>query len=92
MRNDLGNLLKARMRPLEAKDCYLEAIRRQPNLAVAWNNLGCVNLDEGNAQLAVHNFTKAVYFDPGLECVYTNLVSGCHTQHTHTQRNTYTHS
>ena len=74
-RNDLGNLLKHRGQLKEAKDCYLEAIRERPNLAVAWNNLGCVNLDEGNAQLAAQNFAEAVHCDPRLECIYSNLVS-----------------
>ena len=53
-RNDLGNLLKFRGHLKEAKECYHEAIRQRPNLAVAWNNLGCVNLDEGNAQVRTH--------------------------------------
>lgn len=58
VRNDLGNLLKSRGRLHEAKACYSDALSRQPTLAVAWNNLGCVDLDEGNIQLALQRFTK----------------------------------
>eukprot|EP00041_Stephanoeca_diplocostata_P033651 m.1116883 g.1116883 ORF g.1116883 m.1116883 type:complete len:1270 (+) comp24380_c0_seq5:314-4123(+) len=71
--NDLGNLLKQQCRLAESRHCYDEALKLNPQLAVAWNNLGCANLDEGDAQTAVLHFIKAVYFDPKLDCVYSNL-------------------
>lgn len=71
--NDLGNLLKQQCRLTESRHCYNEALKLNPQLAVAWNNLGCANLDEGDAQTAVLHFIKAVYFDPKLDCVYSNL-------------------
>lgn len=57
-----------------AKECYTRALSDQPGLAVAWNNLGCVSLDEANGAEAIEYFTRAIYFDPVLECAYTNLV------------------
>jgi Flp pilus assembly protein TadD len=47
VRNDLGNLLKSNNRLKEARECYAKVLETQPNFAVAWNNLGCVDLDEG---------------------------------------------
>lgn len=74
VRNDLGNLLKSKGLLPEAKVCYEECLRQEPTMAVAWNNIGCINLEENNLQLAVHHFSKAAYFDPYLECTYKNLV------------------
>ena len=59
---------------MEAKQCYTDAITQQPALAVAWNNLGCVSLDEADGTAAITHFSRAIYFDPKLECAYTNLV------------------
>lgn len=74
VRNDYGNLLKSSGRMRAAKECYTKALTDQPHLAVAWNNLGCVSLDEANGAEAIEYFTRAIYFDPVLECAYTNLV------------------
>jgi hypothetical protein len=78
VRNDYGNLLKSSGRVAAAKECYLVAVSQQPNLAVAWNNLGCVSLEEADGPSAIRNFTLAIYHDPQLECSYTNLVCGLH--------------
>lgn len=59
----------------DARSAYNEALRYQPNLGVAWNNLGCVDLEECNLDHAIHNFGKAIYFDPALDCAYHNIVS-----------------
>ena len=64
--NDLGNLLKSRLQLAEAKLCYLEALRIQPTLAVAWNNLACIFLDEGNTVEALQRFSQALVLDPSL--------------------------
>ena len=74
-RNELGNLYKHQHKLAAAKAAYVDALRIRPTFAVTWNNLGCVNLDEGQAQLAAQHFTKAAHCDPMLECVYTNLAS-----------------
>lgn len=58
-----------------AKAMFLDSVRIRPTSAAAWNNLGCVDLNEGQAQLAAQHFTKAMYCDPNLECVYSNLQS-----------------
>lgn len=115
VRNDLGNLLKSSGRLREARECYSKVLELQPNFAVAWNNLGCVDLDDGRfgqsrclrdlplplllggavcndvtlflrnvnvwsaspgqPQMALQRFTKAVYYDPKLGCVHSNLLS-----------------
>jgi protein O-GlcNAc transferase len=72
--NDLGNLLKATLNLPAAKLCYSEAIRLEPSLAVAWNNLACVYLDEGSVPLALQHYIQAILLDPGLECAYVNMV------------------
>ncbi|EDQ87082.1 uncharacterized protein MONBRDRAFT_27585 [Monosiga brevicollis MX1] len=75
VRNDLGNLLKATGKNAEARQCYEQVLYYQPTFAVAWNNLGCIELDEQQPQHALQRFTKAVYLDSQLECVYSNLLS-----------------
>ena len=59
---------------VEAKKSYEEALRIAPTLAVAWNNLACILLEEGDPTTALQNFSKAIYFDPSLECAYTNIM------------------
>jgi lipoprotein NlpI len=73
--NDLGNLYKAMGRMSDARAHYNTALQVQPQLGVAWNNLGCVDLEERCLDEAVHNFAKAMYYDPQLECPYHNIVS-----------------
>ena len=75
VRNDYGNLLKSSGRVAEAKQCYTSALSQQPALAVAWNNLGCVSLDEADGTAAIAHFSRAIYYDCRLECAYTNLVN-----------------
>lgn len=54
---------------------FAGALQQDPSLAVGWNNLGCVVLDEGNPQEAINHFSRAVYHDECLECAYSNLVN-----------------
>ena len=60
----------ARLRFMAHTNCPFRAHGWQ----VAWNNLGCVSLDEGNGTAAMEQFTRAIYYDHTLECAYTNLV------------------
>ncbi len=74
MHNDYGNLLKSSGRAVLAKQCYTTALQLQPALGAAWNNLGCMALDEGDLAGAVGLFVRAVFCDHQLDCAYTNLV------------------
>ncbi len=85
--NDLGNLLKAQGRTHEARASYMEAIRVQPNLAVAWNNLGCVDLDEGESTVCLPDLwhawhpcvTRTRSCSPHASSDWA-LAAGCHPQ------------
>jgi protein O-GlcNAc transferase len=74
VQNDYGNLLKNLSQTYAAKQCYLEALRLQPELAVAWNNLACINLEENELPEALQNFSQAILLDPSLDCAYANMV------------------
>lgn len=60
-------------RLVEAVEHYRAALRIDPELAVAHQNLGVILLQTGQLQEAVHHLSQAVRIDPGLVPALTNL-------------------
>ena len=52
---------------------YREAIRLNPRMAMAYNNLGAALLARGRSGEARENFRKAISIDPDLAEVYNNM-------------------
>jgi len=57
----------------EAESNYLAALRRDPELTVAYNNLGKVYLAQGQISQAVVQFNEALRRNPGYKEAEENL-------------------
>src|SRR5262249_36488480 len=57
--NNLGNVLRALERWIEAEAAYVEAIRLRPNLGVAHANLGLTLQQQGKHSAAMPHFRRA---------------------------------
>jgi tetratricopeptide (TPR) repeat protein len=57
----------------EAESNYLAALRRDPELTVAYNNLGRVYLAQGQISQAVVQFNEALRRNPGYKEAEENL-------------------
>ncbi len=71
--NNLGNLLRQQGDYDGAMKQYLLALRRKPDYAVAWVNLGDMHAKRGNFAEAVHCYEKALQLDPSLPKVQERL-------------------
>lgn len=60
----LGGFTAYRRRPQDAKPLLEEAIKLDPNLALAYQNLGVTQYFEGDRSAALESFSKAVSLDP----------------------------
>ncbi len=71
---NLGNLLRERDRPIEAVECYQQAIALCPSQAAdAWNNLGVTLSILGRHQEALTALVRAVETRPDFIDAYFNL-------------------
>lgn len=71
--NNLGNLLRQRGDYEGAMKQYLLALRRKPDYAVAWVNLGDMHAKKGNFAEAIRCYEKALEIDPNLPKVNERL-------------------
>ncbi|MFN4180141.1 MAG: tetratricopeptide repeat protein [Armatimonadota bacterium] len=71
--NNLGNLFRQQGDYDGAMRQYLLALRRKPDYAVAWVNLGDMHAKRGNFAEAVHCYEKALQLDPSLPKVQERL-------------------
>ena len=69
-----GYVFQKENNPEEALRCYTEAIRLDPNLATAHNNLGLLLSDLKRSDEAEAAFRKAIQLEPSLATAYSNLV------------------
>ncbi len=60
----LGGFEAVRAKPERAKPLLLEAIKLDPNVALAYQNLGVAEFLEGDRKAAFESFSKAVSIDP----------------------------
>ncbi|MBJ6749089.1 O-linked N-acetylglucosamine transferase, SPINDLY family protein [Geomonas anaerohicana] len=74
MHNLLGNILNAQFRLNEAKTCYQEALRLDPDFFKAWNNIGNILNHEGMVDDAIAHYRKALELNPHLPAVHSNLL------------------
>ena len=72
-RNNLGNVLRELGRLDEAKGCYDEALRLNPNLAMTFSNMGQALHEEGRLDEAIAWYLRAVELEPGLARAHWNL-------------------
>jgi predicted TPR repeat methyltransferase len=68
-----GNILGAAKRPNDAIDAYKEAITRDPDAADAFSNLGVVQKEKYNYDIAIACFQKAIAIDPEHGLAWSNL-------------------
>lgn len=71
--NNLGNLLRQQGDYDGAMKQYLLALRRRPDYAVAWVNLGDMHAKRGNFAEAVRCYEEALKLDPNLPKVRERL-------------------
>lgn len=71
--NKLGVVFAKRNNLVEAKRCFQEALRQDVNLVHALNNLGNIARDEGELQLAIEYYQKAIIIDPDYSLPHNNL-------------------
>jgi tetratricopeptide (TPR) repeat protein len=69
----LGNLLREQGDYDGAMRQYLLALRRKPDYAVAWVNLGDMHAKRGNFAKAVRCYEEALKLDPNLPKVRERL-------------------
>ncbi|KAA3480326.1 putative UDP-N-acetylglucosamine--peptide N-acetylglucosaminyltransferase SEC [Gossypium australe] len=58
---------------LDAYNCYLEALRIQPNFAIAWSNLAGLFMEAGDLNRALQYYKEAVRLKPAFFDAYLNL-------------------
>lgn len=63
----LGQIEAARGNLVEARKAFDSALERAPDLAAAWAGRGAVAFDEGDAQAAVADLTRAIELQDGAE-------------------------
>jgi tetratricopeptide (TPR) repeat protein len=71
--NNLGYVLAAQGRVIEAIEHYRKALEINPCYAEADNNLGRIFLDEGRLSEAKEYFRRAIQIKPGAEEAHNNL-------------------
>ncbi|MGA2550780.1 MAG: sulfotransferase [Burkholderiaceae bacterium] len=69
----LGNEMLGRGDRVHAISCYQEAIKFNPGLAAAYNNLGCALIGLGRLKEAETHFAKAVELEPNFAEAHTDL-------------------
>ncbi|CAL5413958.1 unnamed protein product [Camellia sinensis] len=78
--SNLGNLMKAQGLVQEfwifcAYNCYVEALRIQPNFAIAWSNLAGLFMEAGDLNRSLQYYKEAVKLKPAFPDAYLNLGS-----------------
>ncbi len=68
-----NNLGMATKNPAEEYDCYVRALRLNPNYVDAHNNLGVVLYQQGRREAGVAHFFEAVRLQPGSAPAHNNL-------------------
>ncbi|OLN34016.1 tetratricopeptide repeat protein [Desulfosporosinus metallidurans] len=71
--NKLGVVFAKRPNRVEAKRCFNEALRQDVNLVHALNNLGNIAREEGELELAIEYYQKAIIIDPDYSLPHNNL-------------------
>jgi tetratricopeptide (TPR) repeat protein len=75
----LGSAYLQQQKPKEARDCFERALKLHANypgtLPNCWNNLGILAAREGNYDLAIDNFQRALRIDPQHSIALQNLGS-----------------
>ncbi|KAJ6761637.1 UDP-N-ACETYLGLUCOSAMINE--PEPTIDE N-ACETYLGLUCOSAMINYLTRANSFERASE SEC-RELATED [Salix koriyanagi] len=69
---DIKLLPQARAQMM-AYSCYLEALRIQPNFAIAWSNLAGLFMESGDLNRALQYYKEAVKLKPKFPDAYLNL-------------------
>ena len=62
-------------RPADAKACYAEALRLNPNLAEACNNMGQILQEEGKQEESLAWYRRSLELDPGSVLVHCNAAT-----------------
>ena len=70
---NLGNLLRAHGRPVEAEAAYRAAVKSDPKFAAAWYNLADALDEQGRTKEAVGCLERAVEADPGYADAVFNI-------------------
>jgi len=71
--NELGDLLMQYGRPQQAVTQYQKAIRAQPDLAIAWNNLGVAYTATDRSEEGESAYRRAIKLNPAYALAYYNL-------------------
>jgi len=71
--NELGDILMQYGRPQQAVTQYQKAIRAQPDLAIAWNNLGVARTAQGKFADGENAYRRAIKLNPAYALAYYNL-------------------
>jgi tetratricopeptide (TPR) repeat protein len=71
--NNLGMVLGAEQRPLEAMTHFMEALRLEPDSAEAHSNIGAVLIGEGRAEEGMAHYRAALRIKPDLFVAHLNL-------------------
>ncbi|MDY6939989.1 MAG: tetratricopeptide repeat protein [Cyanobacteriota bacterium] len=71
--NNLGNLLEAQGKPIEAAQVYRTVVQIDPTLAIGHYNLGLALKATGRLREAIEAYQQAIHFDPSYAQAYQNL-------------------
>ena len=69
----LGNIMQRMGEIDQAKDWYIKAINKQPNLAENYANLGSIYAQQKRLQLAIECYQEAISIKPNFPGFYRNL-------------------
>lgn len=71
--NKLGVVLIRKLNREGAKRCFEEALKHDAKLVQALNNLGNMAQEEGNLELAIEFYQKAIRINPDFSLAHNNL-------------------
>jgi len=71
--NKLGVVFARRSNLVEARRCFEEALKHDCYLVPALNNLGNIAREEGELELAIEYYQKAISIDPDFPLPHNNL-------------------
>src|SRR5438067_1245419 len=56
----------------EAKEKFQAALQRNPAVAAIWNNMGAIQIEQGDADASVEAYEEAIRRDPSYSQAYCN--------------------